>query len=370
MTLSLRGAGALLPGLLLSAAVLAVATPLSALLGALLLQLQGVSEAKGSPVSAISLAILTGLLVGNLVALHPVFKAGIQFAMRTVLRVGIVLVGLKLALGDVLQLGILAVPLVAVLIVVAMVATRWLARVLGVGERFGLLAAAATSICGVTATVAAAPVLEAEEREVTYAIAIVTLFGLIGMLTYPLLAHAVFGADSASAGMFLGTSIHDTSQVIGAALSYREIWGDDRAFEVATVTKLTRNLFIVVVIPVLGWIWSRKQSSGAGRETSLRKLVPGFVVGFVAMALIRSAGEWTLGSAGEAFGFVEADHWRGLVSLLGDRVSYLALGLAMAAVGLNTNIRSLRSLGLRPFWVGAGAALIVSGVGMALAHLV
>ena len=363
---------AALPGLLLSGLVLAAAVPLASALGGAILRAQGVEAAAGNPVSVISVAILVGLLVGNTFSVPPAFKPGIQLAMKLILRFGIVLVGLKLALADVLRLGALAVPLVAALIVIALVVTRWLARVVGAGERFGLLAAAATAICGVTATVAVAPVIEAEEREVTYAVAIVTLFGLIGMLTYPILAHAVFGADSDSAGMFLGTSIHDTSQVMGAAMSYREVWGDARAFEVATVTKLTRNLFIVIVVPLLGWIWSRRseQSETTKKKGSLKALVPGFVLGFVAMALVRSLGEWTLESTGSAFGLIAPDTWRNLVQILGDRVSYVSLGLAMAAVGLNTNIRSLRSLGLRPLWVGAGAALIVSVTGMALAHLI
>lgn len=366
----LRGLSRLAPGTLAAAVILLMAAPLAQLAGGAVLSLQGIGEPASSPVSPISIAIILGLLIGNLIGVHPALKPGLRFAMRTLLRVGIVLIGLKLALGDVLRLGALTVPLIAVLIFIAIVSTRWLSAKLGVGERFGLLAAAATSICGVTATMAAAPVLEAEEREVAYTVAIVTLFGLIGMLTYPLFARAIFGDDSLSAGTFLGTSIHDTSQVLGAALTYREMWGDERAMEVATVTKLTRNVFIVLVVPVLGWIWARRKARSVDGTTSAAGLFPGFVLGFVAMALLRSAGEWTLERQGAALGFLSADSWRLLVTTAGDRVSYIALGLAMAAVGLSTDFRSLRTLGLRPLWVGAAAALIVSVTGALLAHLV
>src|SRR5690606_41939400 len=130
---------------------------------------------------------------------------------------------------DVLEVGALGVPIVAALVAFAIFAVLRIARGAGVSPQLGLLAAASTAICGITATLAVAPSIEADDREVAYTVANVTLFGLFGMLLYPWLAHAVFGDASASAGLFLGTAIHDTSQVMGAALSYRELFGDERA---------------------------------------------------------------------------------------------------------------------------------------------
>lgn len=366
MSASSRPILGLVPGLLLCSALAAVSWYAADAAGVAIGRLQRVSTSGGSPISPITVAILLGLIVGNFMRPAATLRPGLHFAMRTLLRAGIVLVGLKLALMDIVRVGSVAVPIIAVLIAVAIIVTRWLAKVAGVGERFGLLAAAATSICGVTATVAAAPVLEAEEREVAYAVAIVTLFGMIGMLFYPLLAHAVFPNDSLSAGTFLGTSIHDTSQVIGAALAYQQMYGDTQAFEVATVTKLTRNLFIVIVIPLLGFM-ARRSAKASG---STRDLVPHFVLAFLGMAIIRSLGDFTLESYGRALLLFDGDEWAYVVTLLGSTISYAVLAIAMAAVGLSTDIRSLRSLGLRPLYVGASAAALVSGLGMFLASLV
>ena len=113
--------------------------------------------------------------------------------------------------------------------------------------------AAGTSICGVTAIVSTAPAIEADEREVAYAVANVVAFGLFGMLAYPYLAHALLGS-SETIGLFLGTAVHDTSQVVGAALTYKQVYDDDVVLRVATVTKLTRNIFLAAVIPLLTWM--------------------------------------------------------------------------------------------------------------------
>src|SRR5688500_13650404 len=117
--------------------------------------------------------------------------------------------------------------------------------------------AAGTSICGVTANVSTAPVIQADEREVAYAVANDVTFGLFGMLVYPYVAHALL-RPSETVGLFLGTAIHDTSQVVGAALTYRQMYDDDVVLRVATVTKLTRNLFLAAVIPLLAWMHMRK----------------------------------------------------------------------------------------------------------------
>lgn len=358
-----------LPGLLAAAAVLACASVIADALGRLLLRAQGLDpEGRGSPVSAISIAIILGILIAQILPAPTVLKPGLTLAIRKVLRIGIVLVGLKLSIMEVLRVGAIAIPVVIALITIAFATTIWLAKRLGVGARFGLVAAAATSICGVTAAVATAPVVEAEDREVAYTIAIVTLFGLFGMLVYPFVAHALFADNPLAAGLFLGTSIHDTSQVMGGALAYREMFGDAAAFEAATVTKLTRNLFIAVVVPLAGLLWARSRRSEE-RRTPIASLLPVFVIFFVLMAIVRSAGDATLERTGAAYGLFSAADWRTLISMLGDRASYYALGLAMAAVGLTTDIRSLRALGLRPLWVGAGAAFVVAGTGLALATI-
>jgi uncharacterized integral membrane protein (TIGR00698 family) len=358
------------PGLALAAAVMLLAGQLARVLGHGLLLLEGIDPAgRASPISGISVAILLGLAAANTIGTAALFRPGLEFSVKRILRLGIILLGLKLSFLDVVKLGAWGVPVVTAIIVVALVVTTVIARGLGLSDRLGTLAAASTAICGVTAAVAIGPVIEAEEREVAYTVANVTLFGLAAMLTYPYFAHGLFGASSGSVGLFLGTGIHDTSQVMGAALSYKQLFGDEKAFQVAAVTKLTRNVFLVAVVPVLAYVHARR-SGGKGRRVAIGKLFPLFVLGFLAMAVARSLGDAGLSGGGLAFGVLDAGAWAGLTKLLGETWAAAALGTAMAGVGLTTDLRSLAKLGARPFYVGAASAALVAGLALLLAALV
>lgn len=358
----------LVPGVLAAAATVLIAMKLAGWLGAQLLQAQGIDPTgRGSPISAISVAVLLGIAASNLLPLPAVLKPGLDFSVKKLLRLGIIFVGVKLSLAEVVTKGLIGIPVVAIVIATALLVSGRLARALGVETRLGLLTAAATGICGVTATVATAPVIGADDREVAYTVANVTLFGVAAMLLYPLIAHFFFAGQGASAGLFLGTAIHDTSQVMGAALSYREIYSDELAFQVATVTKLTRNVFLVAVVPILGLLHAR---SGAGdaaaKRPPLSQLFPLFVLGFLAMSLVRTAGDAGLAaSAG-----LDGDAWKQLTKTVGETWATALLAAAMASVGLSTNLRSFRALGLKPLWLGASAALLVGGTGLVLAALV
>jgi uncharacterized integral membrane protein (TIGR00698 family) len=359
-----------IPGLVLAAAVMLGAGALARWLGTGLLRLQGIDPAgRPSPVSGISVAILLGLAIANTAGTAAVFRPGLAIAVRWVLRLGIILVGVKLSFFDVVKLGAWGVPVVATIIVTALLTAMWLARALRLSDRLGILAAASTAICGVTAAVAVGPAIDAEESEVAYTVANVTLFGLAAMLAYPYLAHVLFGGGSGSIGLFLGTGIHDTSQVMGAALSFKELFGDERAFEVATVTKLTRNVFLVAVVPGLALLHGRRAGKTGGRM-EIRKYFPLFVLGFLAMAVARSVGDAGVVRGGHAFGVWDAEAWKRLTRTLGETWATAALGTAMAAVGLTTNLRSLRVLGARPLYLGAISAAVVAGLALLLAALV
>lgn len=356
-----------------AAAVMLAGFWLADVAGKALLAAQGLSGGS-SPISGVPVAIVLGLLLRNTLGLPAAVTPGLKLATTTLLRAGIVLVGIKLSGLDVLKLGLAGVPVVVAAITTGLVFVTWFNRVLGLPPRLGTLVAAGTSICGVTAIVSTAPAIEADEREVAYAVANVVAFGLFGMLVYPYLAHALL-PDSATIGLFLGTAVHDTSQVVGAALTYRQVYGDDMVLRVATVTKLTRNLFLAGVIPVLTWMHVRhaqqaQGTTGTAGSSSWTRFVPSFVLGFVAMALVRSTGDWMLGSGGLALGLWDASAWSGLASLLGDTVgARWLLGTAMAAVGLSTSVRVFDGVGLKPFAVGFVGATVVGAVGMAMALL-
>jgi uncharacterized integral membrane protein (TIGR00698 family) len=357
------------PGVTASFVVMLVGFWLANVIGQQILAAQGLTGS--SPVSGVPVAIVLGLLVRNLLPVPAALFPGLKFATTTILRAGIVLVGIRLSLFDVLKLGVFGLPVVLGAIGTGLLFVTWFNRKLGLPPKLGTLIAAGTSICGVTAIVSTAPAIEADEREVAYAVANVVAFGLMGMLVYPYLAHAMLGS-SETIGLFLGTAVHDTSQVVGAALTYKQVYGDDVVLRVATVTKLTRNIFLAAVIPILTWMHIRSQSrvgsGGMGAVTTT--LIPGFVIGFVLMAVVRTIGDATLGSMGAAYGIFTADAWGSLTRDLGDFwASQILLGTAMAAVGLSTTFKVFRGVGFRPFAVGMAGALAVGAVGMTLAIL-
>jgi len=360
-----------LPGLLAAVAVMLLGLAVAEALGRAVLAARGL-EGGASPVSGVPIAILFGLLLRNLFPLPAALAPGLKFCTTTVLRTGIVLVGIKLSLFEMLRLGLAGIPVVVAAIAAGLLFVPWLNRRLGLPPRLGSLVAAGTSICGVTAIVSTAPAIEADEREVAYAVANVVAFGLFGMLAYPYLAHALLG-DSATIGLFLGTAIHDTSQVVGAALTYQQVFADDVVLRVATVTKLTRNLFLAAVVPYLAWQHARDRGSAAApgaRPASWSTYLPAFILGFVAMAILRSIGDGMLDAGRPAWGLWDRTTWSALASTVGDTVgARWLLGTAMAAVGLNTTFAVFKGVGLKPFAVGLAGALVVGLVGLAMALL-
>jgi uncharacterized integral membrane protein (TIGR00698 family) len=307
-----------------------------------------------SPVSGVLLAILLGLAIANLAPALAGRAAPVTgFFATTVLRAGIVLLGFRLSVLAVSGIALQALPLVLLCILVPLAIVIPLSRAFGLSRELGALIAVGTSICGVTAIAATAPLVKAREVEVSYATACVSLFGLMALLVYPAIAHALFGGSPAFAGMFLGTAIHDTSQVAGAALMYQEQFRSEGALEAATVTKLVRNLCMVFVIPAVAFLQRDRVEMrvDAGGRTPI---VPLFVVGFVACCVLRTLGDQAAVPAGS----MSAPLWRGFLDLA-QLASDWALTMALAAIGLATRFSAFRALGWRPLALGLVAALLV-----------
>lgn len=308
-------------------------------------------------VSGVSMAVIIGLVLRNAVGVPELVRPGLAWMLKTGLRVGIVLLGFKLALGTAGRISGIALPVVVVCIASALFVVTYFNRRLGLPPKLGALIAVGTSICGVTAIAATGPAIEADRDEISYAIACVTIFGLLAMFTYPWVAHAAFESSPLLAGIFLGTSIHDTSQVAGASLMYQEAFKAPLALQAATVTKLIRNMFMAVLIPVIA---TRFRTSG--RTLTLRDMksaVPGFVYMFLAVIVVRSVGDYVF--VGHAAGAASAQAAAGWTALLDGAsvVSGWTLAAALAGIGLNTDLARLRGLGLKPLMVGLVAALCV-----------
>ncbi len=348
----------LVPGLLTVAVLTWLSFWISDFIGT---QLMGFEK---SPISPVLLAIVIGLGVSAVLPGSPTLNPGLQFAVKKILRLGIILLGIRLTIFAVFKLGAFGVPIVGLCILGGLFITSRFNSRLRLPERLGTLIAVGTSICGVTAIVAASPAIGAEDEESAYAVAVITVFGLFATLVYPYLAHAIFTGDAVKVGLFLGTSIHETAQVVGAGKIYSDIFAQPLALDVATVAKLVRNVFMAAVIPFMAYSYARKARNTEdpqGTKTSFYHLFPVFILGFLAMAIVRSIGDAGINASGYAFGLWTSEGWTTIISIIKNWAE-IFLVAALAGVGLSIKFQSLKKLGGKPFLVGLAAALSVGVV--------
>jgi uncharacterized integral membrane protein (TIGR00698 family) len=342
------------PGVLLALTLAVIGQLLADILGPLL----GLN--KGA-VSGIMMAILLGVLVGNVFRLPDLFQSGIHFSLLRILRLGIVLLGIRLSIVDAGAIGIKSLPVIIGTVATALILVTYLGRRLELSGRLGSLIAIGTSICGATAIVATAPIIRARQDEVSYAVACITLFGVVAMLIYPFAAHWLFAADTFRAGLFLGTAVHETAQVAGAGLVYQQNFADPGALDVATVTKLVRNLGMLVVIPLMAILYHRQHAEEGAATPPWYTMVPLFVLGFAAMSALRTWGDM----GDRPFGLLDQAQWATFVGYVKTIAEY-CLAVAMAAVGLGTSIAGLRRIGLKPLALGLFSALVVGAASVAM----
>ena len=316
-----------------------------------------------SPVSPIVMAIVIGMIVANSISVPQPVADGLRFCASTILRIGIMLLGIRLSLLGAGRFTLVALPFVIAAITIGLTIVGLLGRSLGLSRQLTGLIAVGTSICGCTAIVATAPLIKANEAEVSYSIACITLFGLAVMFIYPILGYYIFPEQPALAGLFLGTSIHETAQVAGAGLMYQTQYDAPVALDIATVTKLVRNLCMVAVIPLVGILYASDRGQSLGKP-SWTSMIPWFIVGFALMSAVRTVGD--LGS--RPFGMLEPDQWRAAVEVMQVAAERFLL-VAMAAVGLTSIFAGLRSIGIRPFLLGLFAAVLIGGGSLLLISL-
>ncbi|HSD69227.1 MAG TPA: putative sulfate exporter family transporter [Woeseiaceae bacterium] len=316
-----------------------------------------------SPISDIMLAIVIGMVITNTISLPESVKPGLKFCASTILRIGIMLLGIRLSLLGAGRFTVVALPFVVSAIAIGLLTVGLLGRWLGLSRQLSGLIAIGTGICGCTAIVATAPLIKANEAEVSYSIACITVFGLAAMFFYPYIAHYLFADQPAFAGLFLGTSIHETAQVAGAGLMYESQFNAPVALDIATVTKLVRNLCMVAVIPLVGVLYGVREDGAGARKLSWLSMVPWFIVGFALMSGLRTVGD--LGD--KPFGFLDPATWDRFVVFIRGTAEHFLL-IAMAAVGLTSMLAGIVRIGARPFLLGLFAAFVIGGVSLTLIY--
>jgi uncharacterized integral membrane protein (TIGR00698 family) len=307
-----------------------------------------------SPISTVMIAILLGIIMGNAFTPRPGMMIGLDFTQKYILKLGIIFLGIRLSFEEFLKFGTVAIPLIIVCILSVLVLIKLLIRKVPISSKMSYLIAIGTSVCGATAIVAVAPIIEAKKTEVAYAIANITLFGVMAMLVYPYFAEWYFYGEPLKAGFFLGTAIHETSQVAAAGLIYDQQFNSPETLNVATVTKLIRNTFLVIMVPLFGFLYNRGKTKD--KSYSIFSIFPYFVLGFIGMIIVRNIGDqiFTLDSS-------NYEVWKSLINLF-KILATTFLTMAMAAVGISINLSELRSMGYKPFVVGLIAAVTVGVV--------
>ncbi len=294
-----------------------------------------------SIVAEVTVAILLGAMVAAIGGqrLGPL-EPGLRFSAQRVLRLGIVLLGARLSLAEIARIGLPATGVIVVTMALSFAVVVAVARVVRVDGRLALLIAVGSAVCGNTAIIATAPVIGARARDVAYAVATITLFGTVAVFLYPAIGR-VAGVDESTFGLWAGVAVHDTSQVIATSAAF-----GPEALDVATVVKLIRNALMAPLLLVIAAVWAARTERSDGSTGSLgggvRRAVPLFVFGFLALAALRSIG---LIDAGQAATL--------------DGVARVLVLVALAGVGLSIRFGELREMSWRPIAVGFSVAFAI-----------
>ena len=324
----------LIPGIILAFILYSLSQGFNNIIG---IELLGYSK---SPISTAMIAILLGIFFGNFFKIRESFQKGLDFSRDYILKLGIICLGIQLKPFEFLEFGKIAIPLIVICIVSVLILIKLMIRKLQIPTRMAYLISIGSTVCGTTAIMATAPVIKANKSEISYAIANITLFGILSMLLYPYFTNFYFEGNSLFAGLFLGTAIHETSQVAAAGLIYDQQFNSPDTLNIATVTKLIRNTFLIVMIPLFAFLYNRGQAKEKGY--SILGIFPYFVLGFVGMIVLRNVGDEVL---------LTSNNWVDFINSI-KAGSKVFLTMAMAAIGLSTNLKDIRNMGYKPFVVG------------------
>jgi uncharacterized integral membrane protein (TIGR00698 family) len=288
------------------------------------------------------IAVFSGIIIGNTLKIPRLYQRGIQFSMKRILRLSVILLGLKLSLSEVLSLGGSGLTMIILSSISTFYLTCWLGRRLKINRKLTHLIAAGTSICGASAIVATNAVIDGTEEDTTYAIALITGLGTIAMVSYPMIP-SLLPLNPQVFGLWCGASIHEVAQVVAAAFQHSAVSG-----EVATITKLSRVLLIVPLIILLGY---RQKHRPLGTNRFFTSL-PWFVLVFMLLIVINN------------LNLIPSPFKASILNW-----NEFLLCISMAAMGLETKFYKLSSIGMKPFYLAIGSWLFLSFLSLGLIQL-
>lgn len=300
------------------------------------------------PLESAVLAVILGITVRNTLPLPQIFHPGIR-AFEKVLILGIVLIGASLNFKDIGSQGPRILSIIIATMTLSFFVIFILAKWFRLPTTLSILLSVGTTICGGSAIAVTAPLIKAREEDTSYAISTIALWGLVAIIFYPKIAQ-VLGVSDMNFGVFAGTAIHSTPQVVGAGFIFSELAG-----KTATAVKLVRNCFMAPLAFLIA-IWHTHSTIKTRRQEESRinvaKAFPWFLFGYFLMAGLSTKGYLT--EAG-----IKAFNLTGRFLIL----------LGLAGIGLNTNFKSLKSVGIKPLVVGLLGAAVVAGISLVLITL-
>ena len=333
-----------LPGLAIAASIAAVAFVVEYL----------IKNNTAGVVSPLVIAVVLGALISNLGMLPENCRIGLGFAARNLLRLGIVLLGLQLSFSQVRELGAPGLALVIVVVAATFTGTQWLGKKMGLSPGLSLLVATGFSICGASAIAAMRPVSDADDDDMAYAIALVTICGTLAIFLLPAIGE-IIGFSGAQFGLWVGASVHDVAQTVATAAS-----GNDDAQDAAIVVKLTRVMLLAPLVAAVSFTRRRKLShtnitDSKTQKAKLPPIVPLFIVGFIAAISINSS--FNLPSE-----FLSNVKW----------LEKSLLACALVGLGAGVDARKLRRVGTRPLALGLISWILIatlSAIGVGILNI-
>ncbi len=299
-------------------------------------------------------AILLGMLLAAFWTPAASYKTGIGFVSKKVLQYAVILLGFGLNISVVLATGKQSLPIIVCTIATSLLVAYILHKLLHVPDKISTLIGVGSSICGGSAVAATAPVIKADDEEVAQAISVIFFFNVLAALLFPWLG-TVLGFDTTSGeafGIFAGTAVNDTSSVTATAATWDAMFSLGSAtLDKAVTVKLTRTLAIIPITMALGYLVSRREQGGAA-DVSIKNIFPSFILYFVLASLVTTVAT-SLGMGAEVFAPLK---W----------LSKFMIVLAMAAVGLNTNIIKLVKTSSKPLALGFACWLGISVMSLLL----
>ena len=305
-------------------------------------------SSKNILISSAFMCIFIGLVLGNIFSFKRI-EPFANFCLKKLLRIGIAFLGLSLSLTELFNYGFTAILLIIINIILAFLIIKYLCILFKIPNVLGYLITMGTCICGVTAVIATSSIIKTDKDQTSYAVGVVTLFGIIAVFFYPYIANYYFHSSPHLAGIFLGTAIHDTAQVSAASLIYSEMYNSEEALNSAMTTKLLRNSFLILLIPLIAYLYKKEKK--VDMKSSVQEFFPFFVIGFIILSLIRTFGDYL---------FIEtlADTWFNFI-FISKKVSLIFILFAMVALGMQTNLKTIFLLGVKPLLIGFAASTIV-----------